>query len=72
MSEEEEFSPWFGRCVRFICGAIFGGLVGLRWIGTELHSSVWLPILAGALICGLLAMFLRDTFWECLSTLFWW
>jgi hypothetical protein len=62
-------------CVRFVCGAVFGTLLGLLLVWRILPDGVvsWLTLLAGVLFFGLLAAIWGDRFWHILLGLFrWW
>jgi hypothetical protein len=64
----DRFELW----VRFICGALFGGLVGLSAVRTSSPKELAIVAILGALACGLLARHSGDRFWMWLRSLVWW
>ena len=71
-AREKEPNPFIGVAVRFFFGAVAGALLGLGWFaysgGLGLSVVFWLAV--PALLCGLLAAWLGDTFWE--NLIWWW
>lgn len=69
MSHKHPFD-WSGFVVHFVFGAPFGAIVGFAMWGkssfTESTSMTpgWFFIGGGALVCGLIAGFLGDRFWQ--------
>ena len=74
MRSGDEPNPWIGVAVRFFFGACFGAMVGLGWLAISRTTvlPVWAWIASPALLCGLLAAYFGDTFWENLTALSWW
>ena len=60
--------------VRFICGAVFGTLLGFLLVWRILPDTAvsWVALLAGMLFFGLVAAFWGDRFWYFLLSLFSW
>lgn len=72
--EKEPFS-FLTFAVRFICGAIFGALLGLGWIGysgTEPGAVLILEMLVPAVIVGLITALTTDDLLESLADWLWW
>ena len=62
---------WLEFCVRFVCGAVFGMFLGLRfvlyWWLSENHVMLGLVNVGVMLACGFLAARYGDRFWGSLS-----
>lgn len=50
--------------IRFVCGAVLGGLLGVVLVKPHDLKSTLLGPIFFALSCGLLAMLRGDSFWE--------
>lgn len=53
--------------IRFGCGFIFGGIIGLIVVLRELYQMTglaWTCVAGFAVLCGYLALRLGDEFWE--------
>ena len=61
---------WFEFWVRFVCGALLGGLLGLEVGGDGPASQVWLAVLGGSVVIGLVAGWFGDRFWYSLKPWF--
>jgi hypothetical protein len=61
--------------IRFGCGGLFGAVIGFFFI-IEFHpdssGGIALACVAGAVICGALAMRYGDPFWHGLKDWLWW
>jgi hypothetical protein len=72
----DELDDGFSRAVRFFCGALFGGFIGLRWFlfySFGAQMNLWFAIGGLMLLCGLAAAKFGDGFWErALGYLRWW
>lgn len=61
---EGDHSPWLGRVVRFVFGAVFGGFIGLRWLIHMMDAwPLLLCIAVPACVSGVAAMLLGDSYW---------
>jgi len=64
-----------GNGVRFGCGALFGAFASLgggRYLLRHSLGTVVVTVLAGMLICGLLAVRYGEAFWEGIASRRWW
>jgi hypothetical protein len=59
-------ADWFEFWVRFVCGALFGGVVGFFTFAEQ----GWLTMLATALAFGAVAGWWGDRFWHTLGRWF--
>lgn len=78
MSFHKRFD-WTGFFVQFVFGAFVGAALGFAWWvkSPEVTSTSMTPgisyIGGGALVCGIIAGFIGDRFWESLTDWFrWW
>jgi hypothetical protein len=74
LSPESSTDWWIRFCVRIVCGALLGVLLGLSLWLTLANSSahLWLLIPACALVMGLAAALWGDAFWHSLRHWLWW
>ena len=65
----------FEKRLRFGCGFVFGGVVGLFLVAREVAAftgSAWAAVGSVAVIVGFLAMRYGDAFWRSISHWFHW
>jgi hypothetical protein len=77
MSKDKKIN-WFGFCVQFFFGFIFGGILGLWFWSRSSYatSTSWIPgflfIGGGAVLFGFIAGCARDDFWHSFRDSDWW
>jgi hypothetical protein len=66
MGEKPSADWWFGFCVRFVCGALLGLLLGLSLWGTFTYPmpAGWWPVPVCAVLFGAASGAWGDAFWE--------
>jgi hypothetical protein len=63
----------FGTTVRFVCGAIFGAIIGFRLVVATYDPIVFVGSIVGcAVLVGAIAAWFGDRFWDALGKFRWW
>ncbi len=74
MKQREAQDHWVTRLLRFVCGALFGLIVGVYVAGRHVRDGLLaVPvILAVSVTCGWLSERYGMEFWEATGRLRWW